>query len=143
MIFVIVILITALDQIIKILIINNFPLGLPHPIIENIFNITYVKNTGIAFGMFKGNNLIMIILNIIIITIITVLLYSMDFDNIFFKLSAGFIIGGALGNLIDRINRGFIVDYLDLSFWPTFNLADSMVVIGGIMLAIFLLIKME
>jgi len=143
MIFVIVILITALDQIIKILIINNFPLGLPHPIIENIFNITYVKNTGIAFGMFKGNNLVMIILNIIIITIITVLLYSMDFDNIFFKLSAGFIIGGALGNLIDRINRGFIVDYLDLSFWPTFNLADSMVVIGGIMLAIFLLIKME
>ena len=143
MIFVIVILITALDQIIKILIINNFPLGLPHPIIENIFNITYVKNTGIAFGMFKGNNLVMIILNIIIITIITVLLYSMDFDNIFFKLSAGFIIGGALGNLIDRINRGFIVDYLDLSFWPTFNLADSMVVIGGIMLAIFLLLKME
>lgn len=143
MIFVIVILIAALDQIIKLLIINNFPLGLPHPIIENIFNITYVKNTGIAFGIFKGNNLIMIILNIIIITIITVLLYSMDFDNIFFKLSAGFIIGGALGNLIDRINRGFIVDYLDLSFWPTFNLADSMVVIGGIMLAIFLLIKME
>jgi len=143
MIFVIVILIAALDQIIKLLIINNFPLGLPHPIIENIFNITYVKNTGIAFGIFKGNNLIMIILNIVIIAMITALLYSMDFDNIFFKLSASFIIGGALGNLIDRINRGFIVDYLDLSFWPTFNLADSMIVIGGIMLAIFLLIKME
>jgi len=143
MISFIVILIAVLDQIIKILIINNFPLGLPQPVIKNIFNFTYVRNTGIAFGMFKGNNLMMIIFNFVIITVMIILVYKINFDNIFFKLSAVFIIGGAVGNLIDRIFRGFIVDYLDFSFWPAFNLADSMIVIGGIMLAIFLLIKIE
>ncbi len=140
MIYLICLVIVAADQLIKLVINNKFVYGQSLPVIKNIFHLTYVKNTGAAFGIFQNQNMFFIISALIIIVIIAIYINIINKKSIWFKLAAGLILGGAVGNLIDRIRVGYVIDYLDFRIWPVFNLADSAIVIGaGIMILLFIM----
>lgn len=126
----------TLDQFTKYLIKSNVS---PYEIIRVLpfFNIVYVENTGSAFGMFKSlGNIFFIIVAVLAMVFVTVLIIK-DRDN---RLSFSLILGGAAGNLIDRIIRGYVIDFLDLYagrfHWPAFNVADSALTIGIFLLAL-------
>ena len=97
----------------------------------SIFN--YTENTGALFGLFRGNNLLFIILSSIILILIILYFIKTSFNK---KIALIFIIAGILSNLIDRIFYGHVIDFIDVKFWPVFNLADVFVVIGIILLVI-------
>ena len=132
-----------IDQTIKYMVNTNMILGQSYPLIEDFLYITYVKNTGIAFGLFKNNNLFMILL-ISIIILILLYFYNKEKNKVFsLNIAITLLISGAVGNLVDRIYYGFIIDYIDFNFWPAFNLADSLIVIGSITLAVYLIFQVE
>lgn len=99
------------------------------------FKLTYVQNTGAAFGSFQNGNTILILVSIIIL--FALIKYRKELFALGRLASWGwlFIIGGALGNLYDRIFIGYVVDYFNFIVWPVFNVADSFITVGAIMLA--------
>lgn len=99
------------------------------------FKLTYVQNTGAAFGSFQNGNTALIFVSILVL--LALIKYRRDIF-ILGKMAAWgwvFIIGGALGNLYDRIFIGYVVDYFNFIVWPVFNVADSFITVGAIMLA--------
>ena len=140
MLYLLISIIVFMDQIIKYYIINNFNYGQSLAIIKGVFHLTYVKNTGAAFGIFKNANNFFIIVSIIIILFLLFYRYYYFKSNIYINMSIGLIIGGAVGNLIDRILLNHVVDYLDFRIWPVFNLADSAIVVGAGFLIIYIIV---
>ena len=110
------------------------------PIIQNMFHLTYVENRGAAFGMFQNNQIIFVIVALIA-SIYGLYYLHKNKVNILGKVSILLIISGALGNLIDRVRLGFVVDYFDFRIiWEyVFNVADIFVVLGTILLCIYIL----
>ena len=115
------------------------------PIVEvGIFRIIDVQNTGSSFGLFQGQNFILTIVAFFGIALIlglgtVITLRYPLLDTWYTKLVLGLILGGTVGNLIDRLARGYVTDFIDVGPWPTFNVADSSMVCGTIMLALFIL----
>ena len=136
--FSIAILIVILDQFTKFLIKNNLQSNESIPIIKNIFHLTYVANTGSAFGLFKGMNLFFILFSIIVIFVIFYYLKQIKKKDRLMLFSLGLLLGGTIGNLIDRIAYGSVIDFIDFRVWPVFNIADSAVTISVILLIILL-----
>ena len=134
------VMIVLLDQLTKFLIKQNLQLSQSIPIIKNILHLTYVTNTGSAFGLFKGFNLIFIFFSIIVIAAIFYFTQKIKENEKVLLFSIGLLFGGTLGNLIDRLLYGSVVDFIDLRIWPIFNIADSAVTMS-IMLLIVLLWK--
>lgn len=130
-------LIVAIDQIIKYFIYENL-----HPsgnvvVIDNLFSLVYSENRGAAFGIFQNATLVFSIITIALIAVFLYLLISKKFTGKLFTTAVILIIGGGIGNLIDRIFRGFVIDYLSLSFFPPIcNFADYCITIGA---ALFIL----
>lgn len=109
-------------------------------IIKDFFYITYVENYGIAFGLFKNNTLVHIISTSIILLVMCCFLFRYYKKNIVVAICISLIIGGAVGNLIDRIRLGYVVDYIHfIIFPPVFNIADAAIVCGAILLSILLI----
>lgn len=121
--------IVLIDQILKYLIKNKF------------INISHITNTGSLFGLFKGANTILIIFSIIVIIGFFLNWSKIKKLNVWFSISCGLIVGGAIGNLIDRIVYGAVIDFIDLGWWPLFNLADSAISTGIGLLIILILIE--
>ncbi|MFC1807829.1 signal peptidase II [Candidatus Omnitrophota bacterium] len=137
-----VILLVSLDQISKVLIFKNISLGSSIPILKNILHITPTLNTGIAFGLFQGdNNLILIALSSATIAFIIYLLFTKTTGHRLFSLSLYLILSGAIGNLIDRIFYGHVLDFIDLRVWPVFNIADSCITIGACLVIIHIITR--
>jgi signal peptidase II len=109
-------------------------------VIEGILNFTYVENTGIAFGIFSdfdGLKVVFIVVPILITLYLFSLLNNKEFQNPFSHISLLLIISGAIGNIIDRIFRGYVIDFIqfDIDIFPyIFNIADSSVTIGLLLL---------
>ena len=103
---------------------SNIP---TQPILPNVFHLTLVHNTGVAFGLLQGYGLL--------ITLGTCAVIVGLWWSRFFTLSTGLILGGAIGNLIDRLRIGAVIDFLDFRIWPVFNLADSCITIGALLMA--------
>ena len=129
-----------IDQIIKYFISAYLqPVG-SVSIIDNIFSLTYVENKGVAFGMFSDMRWIFVALTSILLVIIIFYMFKKRPKGKFFYVCAALIIGGGIGNLIDRIFYGYVIDYLSLSFFPPVcNFADYCITAGTIMLVIYLL----
>lgn len=102
-------------------------------------HLRYVQNTGAAFGMMQGGNLVLIFVSLLILAYLLKSWKEFCAMGPLVKWGLVLILGGALGNLYDRITLGFVVDFIDLRVWPVFNAADSFITIGGVMLAIALL----
>jgi signal peptidase II len=137
-IFSIAALIVLIDQITKFLIKTNFQLNETFPIINNIFHLTYTYNFGAGFGILQQQKLILIFISLIVVGVIFYYLDKIKNKEILLQVLVGFILGGTIGNLIDRIAYGFVIDFIDFRIWPIFNVADSFVTIGVIALVIYL-----
>lgn len=109
-------------------------------VIDNLFNLTYVENKGVAFGMFSDMRWVFVALTSVLLAIIIFYMFKKRPKGKFFYICAALIIGGGIGNLIDRIFYGYVIDYLSLSFFPPVcNFADYCITAGTIMLVIYLL----
>ena len=115
-------------------------------LIPNVISIaTNNGNTGAAFGLFIDNTIALIIVSIIMIIALFIFNYFVKTNSIFYSISFGFIVGGAIGNLVDRLFLGYVRDFIFLDFWqafPVFNFADSFLCVGAVMMAIFILFFM-
>ena len=136
----IILLLVGIDQLSKILALKYLKNVESIPIIQNMFHLTYVENRGAAFGMFQNNQIIFVIVALIA-SIYGLYYLHKNKVNILGKVSILLIISGALGNLIDRVRLGFVVDYFDFRIiWEyVFNIADIFVVLGTILLCIYIL----
>jgi len=134
------VIIVLLDQITKFIITKKIPLGKSIPIIPGIFSFTYFQNTGAGFGLFPGSTRLLIWFSIIVIGLILYFYESIP-ENKYTQISIALILGGTFSNLIDRINLGYIIDFLDFKIWPIFNIADTAITIGVIGLIIYLIKK--
>ena len=141
---IIIFILIVIDQIIKYWVLNYLRPLESISIINNVFNLTYVENRGAAFGMFQNNQTIFIVVAVIASCYGFYYLHTKNVNNIG-KTGIILIISGAIGNLIDRIRLGFVVDYLDFHIiWDyVFNLADCFVVIGTILLCIYIITSEE
>lgn len=127
------------DQLIKILVINNLKPVKSVTVIDNLLNFTYVENKGMAFGMLANQRWIFIALTSAVILALIIAVIKLKKQSTMFYISAALLIGGGIGNLIDRLLYGYVVDYISLSFFPPVcNLADYCVTAGVIMLLIYL-----
>ncbi|SDC48226.1 MULTISPECIES: signal peptidase II [unclassified Candidatus Frackibacter] len=123
-------LILVLDQVTKLTVVKHFYLGESLPIIDNIFHLTYVRNFGAAFGILNNQRLFFIITTSLVIIILLALYYKAKDAGLIIKIALGLGLGGAIGNLIDRVRLGYVIDFLDFRIWPVFNIADSAIVVG-------------
>ena len=137
-VFIISALILALDQLSKFLINLNFLPGQSYPVIRNVFHLTLVHNTGAAFGLFAGKAVFFILISVTAIILILVALKKTAGGSALLKVGLAMILGGAIGNLIDRVRLGFVVDFLDFRIWPVFNLADTTITLGAGLLAVYI-----
>ena len=101
-----------------------------------LFSLEFVKNYGAAFNIFSGNRILLCSISIVFSIILLYLIFKKNFNNIFEELSYSFILGGTLGNGIDRILNGYVVDFINLNFinFPVFNIADISINIGFILI---------
>lgn len=141
----------ALDQLSKSWVVAHMSLGESREVaswLAPFFSLTYVTNTGIVFGLFQGMGDVLLI--VVFIAIGAILLYYRHLPSgpIPLHIALGLQMGGALGNLVDRLTRGAVVDFIDLNFWPLhhwpiFNLADASIVTGVVLLLLVMLTEKE
>ena len=136
----------ALDQITKYAVTHYLPLGEPWnpiPALERIVCLTHITNTGVAFGLFPQMGLVFAILPIIVVAAILIFYHHLPADQRLMQVCLGLQLGGALGNLLDRLRLGHVVDFIDFRVWPVFNIADSAIVVGVALLAYHILTDSE
>jgi signal peptidase II len=127
--------VVVLDQITKALIRANLHIYESVPD-EGFFRLTYTTNTGAVFGVFSDQTFIMTIASFVGVGILLFFYHSHSGSERLVRLSLGLLLGGAIGNLIDRIWLGKVTDFLDVGAWPIFNLADSAIVTGIVILVV-------
>lgn len=131
--------IVFIDRITKLFFAELLDLGESIPVIRNILHMTLVHNTGIAFGFFKDQGVVFIVIPVIAIflLIFNIYYYRQNDEVICRTYIIGFslILAGAIGNLVDRIMYGYVIDFIDIRFWPVFNVADSAITIGAAIIA--------
>ncbi|MDP8211826.1 MAG: signal peptidase II [Candidatus Zapsychrus exili] len=134
------VIVVLVDRLTKIFFIDLLSYGESLPVIRNFFHVTLVYNTGIAFGLLKDNGVVFLIVPIIAVALLAYNIFYYKQNNEVLSRSYIFafslILGGAMGNLIDRINYGYVIDFIDFRIWPVFNIADSAITIGAIIIAI-------
>lgn len=130
------------DQLTKQLITSSMQINESTQVIEGFFYITYVENTGAAWSLFQGGRWFFVAITSVMMIILAILLIKNSHK--LFRISAAMIIGGGLGNLIDRIKIGSVVDFIHLYFgsysFPVFNVSDSFVTVGTILLCVYVII---
>lgn len=138
----------VLDQVTKIYIDRTMDLHTSITVIENFFNITYMRNKGAAFSFLSSFSYrlpFFILISLIAVVVIIVVMYRLRPDQKFTAVSLSLIFSGALGNLIDRVRLGEVIDFLDVHWyqhhWPAFNVADSAICVGVFLLAIDMFIE--
>ncbi len=137
--------VVALDQASKWLVQGSMALHESVPVISGIFHLTYIRNTGGAFGIFAGGPAALRLPLFVGVSLAAVValcwfLYRIPAHRRMVIAACGAVLGGALGNLIDRLTFGEVVDFLDVFYrdyhWPTFNLADSFITIGVVVMVL-------
>jgi signal peptidase II len=127
-------LIAAADQATKYVVRLNFAVGETHPVINGFFSFTYVRNTGAAWGILGGQNTWLTVLSVVMLIVIVVFRRSFLSSAWEHRVALGLLIGGIVGNLIDRLRLGWVTDFLHFYWrdyhWPAFNIADSAICVG-------------
>ena len=100
-----------------------------------VFYFTYVLNPGAAFGLLAHRSMLFISVTLLLVAGVLLAYKRLAAGRVLVKTGLGLVIGGALGNLVDRLRFGMVVDFLDFRVWPVFNLADSAIVAGAFLLA--------
>jgi signal peptidase II len=144
-IFLVAFIVILLDQASKRFIEASIPYNtswMPVEWLAPFFQITHIGNTGIAFGLFSGGGMIFALVAVVVTGAIIYMAYTLPPGHKLMRVILGVILGGAIGNLIDRLRQSYVTDFLDFGPWPVFNFADMAVVFGAIALA-FLMFKEE
>ena len=131
----------ALDQLVKFLVLTNISPGEHVPFIPHVLELTYVENTGAAFSMFSDHTWVLALVSLVMSVGLAAAIWKGFFKHPLGKVILTLLLAGAVGNLIDRVARGFVVDMFNVLFmtFAVFNVADICVVVGGIAAAVYYL----
>ncbi len=135
--------IIILDQIVKLAVKTNMTPGESIPLIPQMFHFTYVLNPGAAFGIMENQRVFFIAAGVCILLAALVFYPQLKRQNPWMRYGCMALLGGAVGNLIDRIYNGLVVDFLDFRVWPVFNIADIAIVSGVVCMLYAILFKAE
>jgi len=124
----------ALDQWSKRVVASSFLVGESRPVIPHALYWTYVQNHAGAFGLFGTQSWLLVVMAIVVLGVFWYAYRELVARSLVVRLAFGGIAGGAIGNVIDRFHYGFVVDFIDLRWWPVFNVADSCITIGVVLL---------
>lgn len=135
----------GLDQLVKYLVLQNIAPGAHVPFIPHILELTYVENTGAAFSMFEEHTWILAVISLVMSLVLAAALWKNFFRHPLGKVTLTLLLAGAVGNLIDRVFRGYVVDMFNVLCmnFAVFNVADICVVVGGIAAAVYYLFLMD
>ena len=133
--------ILALDQLTKLLIVDSMHRNQSIDVIGSFFRLTYIHNPGAAFGLSLGGPEIHTIVSLIALGVLVYLFWTLPVETKLLRFAVTMVLGGAIGNIVDRVRLGEVVDFFDFGIgnqwrWPIFNVADSFVTVGIIILAI-------
>lgn len=129
----------ALDQLSKRIITNILALGESMPVIKGFLDFTYVLNKGASFSIFQGQRAAFIIITVAVLVLVFGILKKIPKDMKLFRAFLALFCGGAIGNLIDRFYLGAVIDFINLGWFPVFNLADSCITVSAIIICAMLL----
>jgi len=138
--------ILLVDLVTKLLIESNLKINesyVPFESIEAFFKITYVSNTGAAFGLFPSGSKVIMVIAVIVSLVIIIYNQKLPANHALFRLALGLQLGGALGNLLSRVRIGHVTDFLDFGPWPVSNIADISIVVGTILLGLLMLFEKD
>ena len=124
------------DRMVKFYITELLEVGEVVPVIGSFFQITRLNNMGAAFGMLQGWSWFFIIAAVAVLGIIMIS-YDRIIQNRLLVFATAFILGGTVGNMLDRVFFGHVIDYINIAFWPSFNLADMSLTVGAVLLVIY------
>ena len=128
------ILVTLADQVTKHWVRMNFTIGESVPVLPGFFRLTYVRNRGAAWGMLADFSTLLIVLSVVMLAVLVVFRRHFLTDTPIHRVATGLMTAGIVGNLIDRIRLGYVVDFLDFHWrawhFPAFNVADSAICVG-------------
>ena len=142
-----VLLLTALailmaDQVTKGLVVANLALGQRVPIVGDLVQVWHAQNRGAAFSLFQGGSFVFLVVSVLSIGMVAYFHRSLRAQGAWLHVVLGVILGGTLGNFIDRLRQGYVTDWLSVGVgdtrWPTFNVADSSIVVGIGILVLYL-----
>lgn len=140
MYYLFIIAIILVDQAAKYLVRTGMSLNQTIPLIDGVFHLTYIHNYGAAFSILEGKQFLLMGITFLAVAVITVyIVWKRKTAHPMLLWGLSMIVGGGCGNLIDRFRQGYVVDFLDIRFWPIFNVADMAVVGGCLLLMIYLL----
>lgn len=127
--------VALIDQTFKYLVHKTMYIGQSIPLLDGI-KLTYVRNVGAAFSLFTGFLQYLIAIGVVVVLMVIYFHHKLPSHSNYIQSALIFILGGSLGNLADRIVRGYVIDYIDLGFWPVFNFADIMINLGVLLIII-------
>ena len=122
--------IVIVDQVSKQYIVANMLPGMSIPVIDNVFHITYVLNPGAAFGILENQREFFVIIAAVMLGLCFYFFSHIPSTFRLMRLGISLLAGGAVGNVIDRVRTGLVVDFFDFRIWPVFNIADIAIVTG-------------
>jgi len=122
--------IVIIDQLSKLYIQTHMVLGMSIPVIQDVFHITYILNPGAAFGLFEHQTAFFVLIAVCMVVTASYFYPRIPKQYRLMRIGIGLIVGGAMGNVIDRIKTGYVVDFFDFRIWPIFNIADVGIVCG-------------
>ena len=122
--------VVALDQITKAIVMRSMVPGQSIPIVQDVFHLTYVLNPGAAFGILSNQRAFLLITGAVLILATAYFYPLLKKSDAYLQLGATAILSGAVANLIDRVQTGYVVDFFDFRIWPVFNVADIAIVLG-------------
>lgn len=131
--------IVGADQLVKLWAVRALGPGGSMAVIPGVFHLTYAENRGAAFSILEGKRLFFVAVTAVMVALMAYLVWKGVIRGTFGRLAAAFVAGGALGNVIDRLARGYVVDLFDCRFirFAIFNVADIFITLGGLMLVIY------
>jgi signal peptidase II len=132
----------AADQLSKALVIANLHLSESVPA-TGFFRFTHTWNTGTAFGLFRDYGGVLTVVSFVAVAVLYLFYRSSPTRPLLMRVAFGMQLGGAFGNLIDRLRLGHVTDFIDVGPWPVFNLADSSIVVGIVLMAYYFLVEQQ
>lgn len=138
--FVVALFVFILDRVSKLLVVNHLYPGEIRPLLDGVIYLTFLRNPGAAFGLFAYQTPYLIAVSLILIVLTVIVAHFTSCQKTLHR-GLAVMLGGAAGNLFDRLQTGYVVDFIDLRFWPVFNFADVAIVAGVFLLAIGLIAR--
>jgi signal peptidase II len=130
------------DQWSKQVVESHMHLGMSIPLIENVFHLTYVLNPGAAFGMLEHRTSFFIVVALLLVAAVVYFYPRIPPGYLLLRAGIGLQVGGAIGNVIDRVKTGYVVDFFDFRIWPVFNIAD-IAIVGGVGMIIISILRSQ